>query len=117
MARIKNRQQHWIAIVLSLAMVVWSIAPTIGHSPFLSDASGSHSEWIADHGHSHGSAEDIWWALHGHSHEQADHDHNSFYLFRHVATEPGLFPRTRWQLPAIRLASDFPKPPERPPRS
>jgi hypothetical protein len=48
-----------------------------------------HAELIAEHGHSHGLAEDIFWALHGHGPDVAEHDHGAATLT--VPPKPRIF--------------------------
>lgn len=65
-----------LAALLVLLLVVWSVAPVVGHAAAVIETLCGHAEIIADHGHSHGFEEDLFAALHGHSHEAADHDHS-----------------------------------------
>lgn len=64
------------AALLTLSLVVWSVAPAAAHAAAVFDTLRDHAEMIADHGHSHGFEEDLFAALHGHSHDAADHDHS-----------------------------------------
>jgi hypothetical protein len=64
-----------LAALLGLSLVVWTVAPVVGHATAVFETLRGHAEMIADHGHSHGFAEDLHLALHGHSHDAADHDH------------------------------------------
>lgn len=69
-----------LAALLSVSLLIGSIAPTATHTPKVFETIQDHLEMIAEHGHSHGFEEDILWALHGHSHDVADHDHNPAVL-------------------------------------
>jgi hypothetical protein len=69
-----------LAALLCLSLVIWSLAPSMSHTPSVFDVVADHAEMIAEHGHSHGFEEDLYWALHGHSHDVADHDHSQALL-------------------------------------
>lgn len=62
--------------LLCATIVVWSVLPATSHTPTISDVLYEHAEMVAEHGHSHGLAEDLLWAAHGHGHDVVDHDHN-----------------------------------------
>ncbi len=89
------------ALILGLAIALWSIAPASSHAPVVSEAIEDHFERIETHGHAHGSlAEDIYWAMHGHNHDNADHDHSPAVLaliVRDTAVPPT---RDLWRLRA-----------------
>ena len=69
-----------MALLLCLALVVWSVMPASTHTPAVLETIQDHLQMIADHGHSHGFEEDLYWAMHGHSHDVADHDHSQAFL-------------------------------------
>lgn len=69
-----------LAALLYLCLAVWSVAPSAGHIPSVSEVVADHTEMVAEHGHSHGLEEDLYWALHGHGHDVADHDHSQALL-------------------------------------
>ena len=73
--------------LLALSLVVWTVAPVVGHATAVFETLRDHAEMIADHGHSHGFEEDLYIALHGHSPEAADHDHSE------VMPGPAVAPR------------------------
>ncbi len=77
-----------LAAVICLSLVVWSLAPSASHVPSVFDVVAEHTDMIADHGHSHGFAEDLVWALHGHSHDVADHDHSQAMLVLGAGSHP-----------------------------
>jgi hypothetical protein len=54
--------------------------PTPPHDTSIIEIIEQHAEMIAEHGHSHGLAEDIFWALHGHGPDVAEHDHGAATL-------------------------------------
>lgn len=64
------------AALLTLSLVVWSVAPAAAHAAAVFETLRDHAGMIADQGHSHGFEEDLFAALHGHSHDAADHDHS-----------------------------------------
>ena len=53
--------------LLCLSLVVWSMLPSLSHVPRIAETLNEHAQMVADHGHSHGFAEDLLWALHGHN--------------------------------------------------
>ena len=67
--------------------------PTPPHVPSIIETLGQHAEIIAEHGHSHGLAEDIFWALHGHGPDVAEHDHGAATLT--VPPRAQIFPLPR----------------------
>lgn len=81
-----------------MSLVVWSVMPTITHTPAVFDTLQDHLEMIADHGHSHGLEEDLYWAMHGHSHDVADHDHSQAFLMVPHRSEPQDGYRDIWAL-------------------
>ncbi len=86
------------AALLCLSLVVWSIAPNASHAPSVFEVVAEHTQMIAEHGHSHGFAEDLYWAMHGHSHEVADHDHSQALLVFGAGSYPSLANRDTWRL-------------------
>ena len=64
-----------LAVLMCLALIVWSAVPSFTHSPAIFETIQDQLEMVEDHGHSHGFEEDLYWAMHGHSHDTADHDH------------------------------------------
>jgi hypothetical protein len=65
-----------LTALLCLSLFGWSILPSLSHVPRIAETLEEHAQMVADHGHSHGLAEDLLWALHGHSHDAIDHDHS-----------------------------------------
>ena len=93
--------QKTVAAMLSLSLVLWSVAPTSTHTPAVFEVIHDHLEMIADHGHSHGLEEDLYWAMHGHSHDVADHDHSQAFLSTSHRTVPvAVFSETRLRVGA-----------------
>ena len=76
MRRFSITRRAVLSTLLCLALTVWSVMPSFTHAPDVFETIQDHVAMIADHGHSHGFAEDMYWALHGHSHDAADHDHS-----------------------------------------
>lgn len=58
-----------LSALVCLSLVIWSLAPSASHVPYIFEVVAEHTDMIADHGHSHGFEEDLFWALHGHSHD------------------------------------------------
>lgn len=73
-----------------LSLVVWSVRQEVSHTPAVIETIQDHLEMIADHGHSHGFADDLYWAMHGHSHDVADHDHSQASLLTGAASDPDM---------------------------
>lgn len=92
--------QRALAAVVCLSLVVWSLAPSAGHVPSVFQVVAEHTDMIADHGHSHGLAEDLFWALHGHSHDVADHDHSQAMLVSGSGSPPPMAFRDTFRLRA-----------------
>jgi hypothetical protein len=89
------------AMLLCIALLVWSVVPTTSHVPAILDVLQEHSQMIAEHGHSHGLEEDLAWATHGHSHDSADHDHSqAVVLASSEAAHPFEIYRTAWRMSA-----------------
>ena len=59
-----------------LAILVWSVAPFVNHTPQILDRTAAEQQMIEDHGHSHGAVADLSWLLHGHAPDRIDHDHS-----------------------------------------
>lgn len=108
---------HCLRILLCVAVLAWSLAPTTGHSPRVAEVLTKHAEMVADHGHSHGLAEDLWWAIHGHHHDTVDHDHSPGVLLRPLQENTVSLKRFRWRPLMVSAVSDTPDPPRRPPRA
>ncbi|MEM8633157.1 MAG: hypothetical protein AAGF74_18185 [Pseudomonadota bacterium] len=83
--------------LLTLSLVIWSIAPLASHAPQVIDTIEEHLAMIADHGHSHGFYEDMLWAVHGHSHDAADHDHAQAVLALNSHTAVTVMRRDIWR--------------------
>lgn len=67
--------RRWCAVALCLSIALWAVMPTPPHVPSIIEIIEQHAEMIAEHGHSHGLAENLFWALHGHGPDVAEHDH------------------------------------------
>ena len=76
------------ALLLMSSFVVWSILPSMVHSPTVLETIADHQRMIEEHGHSHGFEEDLLWAMHGHSHDAMDHDHSPVMLTLVKASVP-----------------------------
>lgn len=90
--------------------------PTPPHVPSIVEIIEHHAEIIAEHGHSHGHADDIFRALHGHGPDVAEHDHVAASLTAPPRAQIFPLPRN-----AVSLLSAVEKPwivfgIERPPR-
>ncbi len=71
---------------------------------------------VAEHGHSHGFAEDLLWAMHGHDHDEMDHDHSPLVL--NVAMHDFSVPKyNEWRQPPPKNISSTTFLIERPPRA
>lgn len=105
------------AVLLCLSLMVWSVMPTMSHTPTVVETIQDHLEMIADHGHSHGFKEDLYWAMHGHSHDVADHDHNQPFFASGCGSDPVTAHRDAWRLRASPGGSDRRFRIERPPRA
>lgn len=84
MKAIRQVYQQWrtgVIAVLCLCLAIWSVIPSVQHTPSLLETVQDHLAMIDDHGHSHGFEDDLLWAMHGHSHDVVDHDHNPAFLF------------------------------------
>lgn len=90
--------QQCFAAVLSLALAIWSIAPSFAHAPAIFETVQDHLEMIQDHGHSHGFEEDLYWAMHGHSHDVVDHDHSQAFLVGGNKADPYPDLATTWRI-------------------
>lgn len=103
------------ALSLIFSFIVWSVMPTIGHVPRVSETHQEHIEMVAEHGHSHGYIEDLLWAMHGHNHDESDHDHSFVTLISTIADFYMLHHKDWRQPPTKNISSpDFLI--ERPPR-
>jgi hypothetical protein len=100
-----------LAVLMCLALIVWSAVPSFTHSPAVFETIQGHLEMVEDHGHSHGFEEDLYWAMHGHSHDTADHDHNPAYLLTGRNPDPAPHRSTSARLigpaPAARITDHF----------
>lgn len=105
------------ALLLCLCLILWSIAPQVGHTPTVFETVQEHLEIIADHGHSHGLEEDLYWAMHGHSHDVADHDHTQALLEFGERARPTSDYRNAWRLKASPGGKHWAFRIERPPRA
>ena len=103
--------------LVCVAVLAWSLAPTSGHSPRVSEVLTEHAEMVADHGHSHGLAEDLWWAIYGHHHGAIDHDHSSGVFSRSIEQNTIPVKGLRWRPLMVSADSDAPDPPRKPPRA
>jgi hypothetical protein len=108
--------RRWCAAALCLCISLWAVMPTPLHVPSIIEIIEQHAEMIAEHGHSHGLADDIFWALHGHGPDVAEHDHGVATLTAPPSEQ--IFPLPR---DSARLLSALEKPwivfgIERPPR-
>ena len=108
---------YCLRILLCVAVLAWSLAPTTDHSPRVAEVLTEHAEMGADHGHSHGLAEDLWWAIHGHHHDTIDHDHSPGVLLRPLQEAIVPVKRVRWRPFMVSAVSDAPDPPRKPPRA
>ena len=109
--------QAAFAMLLCVAVLVWSVVPTSSHVPAVLDVLQEHEQMIADHGHSHGLEEDLAWAMHGHSHDSADHDHSQAVVFgRALAAQPVEVYRAAWRIRAASANTSRVYLIERPPR-
>ena len=72
--------RRWCAVALCLSIAIWAVMPTPLHVPSVTEIIEQHAEMVAEHGHSHGLAEDLFWALHGHGPDVAEHDHGAATL-------------------------------------
>lgn len=89
------------AMVICVAVLVWSVMPTTSHAPAVLDVLQEHAEMIAEHGHSHGLEEDILWAMHGHNHDSVDHDHSQAVVpCPNLSPQPLEIYKTAWRLSA-----------------
>lgn len=79
MKRVKDIGQSVFACLLCVSFLIWSIVPSINHTPTVLETIQDYLEMVEDHGHSHGFEEDLYWAMHGHSHDVVDHDHNQAF--------------------------------------
>ncbi|WP_421724345.1 hypothetical protein [Bauldia sp.] len=75
MRRVRTVGQRAFAALLCLSLVTWSVMPAATDASVPLDTLQDHLDHIAEHGHTHGFAEDLLWALHGHGHGVADYDH------------------------------------------
>jgi fermentation-respiration switch protein FrsA (DUF1100 family) len=103
--------------LLCLSLVVWSMLPSLSHVPRIVETLTEHAQMIADHGHSHGFAEDLLSALHGHSHDAIDHDHSPALAV--APASAGAWPATpdAWRLRASQTGPNRIFRIERPPRA
>jgi len=62
-------------VCLCAIFLISTIRVDLGHLPKLLDVLQDYAETIADHGHSHGLAEDILTMVLGHAHGLGDHEH------------------------------------------
>ena len=85
------------AYILCFCIVIWSVMPSLGHSPKVFEEIDDYLEMIADHGHSHGFEEDLHWAMHGHSHDVADHDHTHAFLLAEYEPGPAVAFGEKWR--------------------
>tara|TARA_Y100000588_G_C14238886_1_gene918491 strand:+ start:433 stop:831 length:399 start_codon:yes stop_codon:yes gene_type:complete len=110
-------RRRTISALLCLALSIWAVIPAFSHTPDVFETIQDHMEMIAEHGHSHGLAEDLYWALHGHGHDAADHDHSqAIPILGHNAKDLTVF-SDAWPLgpPSARPGRIFRI--ERPPRA
>lgn len=114
---LRTTGQAAFAMLLCVAVLVWSVVPTSSHVPAVLDVLQEHEQLIADHGHSHGMEEDLAWAMHGHSHDRADHDHSqAVVLGRALAAQSVDVFRAAWRLSATSANTSRVYLIERPPR-
>ena len=117
MTFLRTTGQAAFAMLLCVAVLVWSVVPTSSHVPTVSVVLQDHEQMIADHGHSHGLEEDLAWAMHGHSHDSADHDHSQAVVFgRALAAQPVEVFRAAWRIRAASANTSRVYLIERPPR-
>jgi hypothetical protein len=99
MTALRTAGRAAFAMLLCVAVLVWSVVPTTSHIPAVLDVLQKHSEMVAEHGHSHGLEEDLRWATHGHSHDSADHDHSqAIVLGPDLSAQPVEIYKTAWRL-------------------
>ena len=98
MKRAKHIDHSLFACLLCVSFLVWSITPSLNHSPKVIETIQDHLEMVADHGHSHGFEEDLSWALHGHSHDLADHDHSQAFLVTGYRAVPDRVTGDSWRM-------------------
>ncbi|HBR38743.1 MAG TPA: hypothetical protein DD939_15795 [Sulfitobacter pontiacus] len=115
---LRTTGQAAFAMLLCVAVLLWSVVPTSSHVPAVLDVLQENEQMILDHGHSHGLEEDLAWAMHGHSHDSADHDHSQAVV---LAPEPNIRPvevvRAAWRLSAASANISRVYSIERPPRA
>lgn len=80
MISIKRHKIRIFTLLLAASFAVLSALPSLNHAPRVLDTLQTHIEMTAEHGHSHGFAEDLLWAMHGHDHDEMDHDHSPVML-------------------------------------
>lgn len=118
MGMLRTISHATFALILGLAVALWSVAPSSSHAPVVFETIQDHFEMIETHGHAHGSlSEDVYWAMHGHSHDSADHDHSPAVLA--LVTRETVVPPTRdlWRLRAASAGPSRIFRIERPPRA
>lgn len=82
--------------LLCASLLAWSVRPAQTHAPSPVEMAQNLAPTDADHGHSHGVAEDLYQAVHGHSHDVADHDHAMAVLARGLASAAMPDARADW---------------------
>ena len=111
-------RRHALHVLVCVALVVSSLAASVGHVPqysaHVAHAETDHGE--TGHGHTHDPIDELWWSLHGHAHDQVDHDHSPITLPRPLDSKVVGFRRLTWRWPGERIVSAHNKPPRRPPR-
>lgn len=108
---------YFLRILLCVAVLAWSFAPSTGHSPDYLEVLTEHAEMVSEHGHYHGLAEDLWWAIHGHHHDTVDHDHSPGALLLPLQENTIPVKRLWWRPLMVSAVSSAPDPPRRPPRA
>lgn len=106
-----------VTALLCLSLVVWSMLPSLSHVPRIAETLTEHAQMVADHGHSHGLAEDLLQALHGHAHDAIDHDHSPALAVAPVLSDAWPGARDAWRLRAAQTGPDRIFRIERPPRA
>lgn len=97
MTGVRTIGQMVFASVLCLSLVIWSVVPSVNHTPAVVETFQDHLELIAEHGHSHGVEHDLYWVLHGHSHDTADHDHSQALLMARAPSGAQESSRDGWR--------------------
>ena len=105
-----------LGAALVFAILVWSVAPFVGHTPQIVDPSAAQQQMVDEHGHGHGDVADLLWLLHGHAHDAIDHDHGHAFVKPVRAVDLAVPASRDAALPPTDLHGATPAPPKLPPR-